>query len=254
MRTMIALTGAVVMVLVAGCDSHGDSSSSAVQNIVDPLPSYASADALGAAVVDRQKSDSTAHLLIKGTINGAPSLPVDGIASLRPERGGTALELSEQAQRPDGKLVAVSLVTVGTDVYLKPPSTTALPANKTWQRITPNNADPFDRQFVPLAAALRTYANPTAMFAIYGPSLVLTSGVEDPVEGTRAVRFDLRVNPPNSSAGPPVSTVQMWLDTKSRVLRIRVVQRTPGLTLDMHYDDWGDRVVVKIPKPATVSG
>jgi hypothetical protein len=104
------------------------------------------------------------------------------------------MQFVEQVQRPGAAPAEVRLVVQPGATLLKPPADVVLAPRKSWLQLGRYTTDPFYRQFLPMAAALRTYADPQAFFAQYSGAVTITKSAEEPIDGTRAVRYDLHAD------------------------------------------------------------
>jgi hypothetical protein len=88
-------------------------------------------------------------------------------------------------------------------VFLRPPADVVLSPRKSWWQLGSRTTDPFYRRFLPMATALRGYADPQAFFAQYGDTITITHAGDDPGDGVRAVRYDLHADVAKAPVGRP---------------------------------------------------
>jgi hypothetical protein len=235
------------------------------------MPKFSSVADLSAAVTTRQQAAKTARVTISGDTDGHPDQQFEGIGVLRSDPGGTSMQFALQVQRPDPTPVEVEvrLVVQPAAIFLRPPDGTALPPRKSWLQLSPKTTDPLYQRFLPIAAALRTSIDLPAFFALYSNATTITNAVDEPIDGTRAVRYDLHINQTNTAA-PPVSAatvqnasataqtgmnLQIWLDEHNSPVRTLITEpaAAPGrYTLDAHYNTWGKPVYIGPPDPLQV--
>jgi hypothetical protein len=240
-----------------------------------PMAKFSSLAQLRDAVTTREKADKTAKMTIGGGVDGQPDQDFNGVGVLSLDEGGTSMQFAEQVQRPGADPAEVRLVVQPSAVFLKPPAGTVMPLRKSWMQLGPTTSDPFYRRFLPMATALRTYADPQAFFGQYGDAINITNSVEEPIDGARAVRYDLHAdvaraaagNQPNPAIGRALRDsltagltgvdLKIWLDEDNRPLRTLIEQPLPGVpgryNLDSHYNSWGKSVYIGAPDPIQVT-
>jgi hypothetical protein len=270
-RRVTALAGLALVGLLAGCAQDKP----VVPAGPPPLAKFSSAGELSTAVLERVKADQTAKMTLTGGVDGQPDQQFYGVGVLRQDEGGTSMQFAEQVQRPGAAASEVRLVVQPDATYLKPPADAVLPPRKSWLQLGRYTTDPFYRRFVPMAAALRAYADPQAFFAQYGGAITIIRSAEEPVDGTRAVRYDLRADPAGAAtnrtrpaieqAGLHPTTAEsltsvnytIWLDESNHPIRTLVDEPVPGVpgpySLDSHYTRWGDPVYISAPEPLQVT-
>ncbi|MDX6585222.1 MAG: hypothetical protein QOI10_4406 [Solirubrobacterales bacterium] len=270
-RRVTALAGLALVGLLAGCAEHKPG----VPAGPPPLAKFSSAGELSTAVMERMKADKTAKMTLTGGVDGQPDQQFYGVGVLHQDEGGTSMQFAEQVQRPGAAASEVRLVVQPDATFLKPPADVVLPPRKSWLQLGRYTTDPFYRRFVPMAAALRAYADPQAFFAQYGGAITITHSAEEPVDGTRAVRYDLRADPASAGANqarPAIEQVALhpttaesltsvnytiWLDENNHPIRTLVDEPIPGTpgpySLDSHYTRWGDPVYIGAPQPLQVT-
>jgi hypothetical protein len=270
-RRVTALAGLALVGLLAGCAEDKPVAPSGPP----PLPKFSSAGELSAAVIERVKADKTAKMTLTGGVDGQPDQQFYGVGVLRQVGGGTSMQVAEEVQRPGAAAAEVRLVVQSDALFLKPAADVVLPPRKSWLQLGRYTTDPFYRRFLPMAAALRAYADPQAFFAQHGGAITITHSADDPIDGTRAVRYDLRADladPGADQAGPAIEQAALqptaagsltsinytiWLDETNHPVRTLIdapITGAPGqYTLDSHYTRWGDPVIIGAPQPLEVT-
>jgi hypothetical protein len=122
-------------------------------------------------------------------------------------------------------------------------------------------------------AALGAYSDPQAFFAQYGGAVTIAKSADEPLDGTRAVRYDPHVDltkvPAAIQANAATEQAQaalhpttaesltslnsIWLDENNHPVRTLVDEAIPGAPgpyrLDSHHTRWGERVYIGTPNP-----
>ena len=271
-RRVIALAGLTLVGLLAGCAQD----TPILPSGPPPLAKFSAAAQLSAAVTERLKADKTAKMTITGGVDGQPDQQFYGVGVLRQDEGGTTMQFAEQIQRPSAAPVEVRLVVQPGATFLKPPADAVLPPRKSWLQLGSYTTDPLYRRFLPMAAALRTYADPQAFFAQYGDAITITKSAEDPIDGTRAVRYNLHADlaetgsATQANAGITQAALHatipdnltsvdytIWIDENNHPIRTLVDEPIPGApgayNLDSHYTRWGEPVYIGLPNPLQVT-
>jgi hypothetical protein len=270
-RRVTALAGLALVGLLAGCAE----TKPVVPAGPPPLARFSSAAELSAAVMERVKADKTAKMTLAGGVDGQPDQQFYGVGVLRQDERGTSMQFAEQVQRPGAVPAEVRLVVQPDATFLKPPADVVLPPRKSWLQLGRYTTDPFYQRFLPMAAALRAYADPQAFFARYGGAITITHSAEEPIDGARAVRYDLRADPAGAGAGQARPAIEqaalhsttaetltsvnytIWLDGNNHPVRTLVDGPIPGApgpySLDSHYTRWGQPVYVSAPQPLQVT-
>lgn len=260
------LSIAVAAGLLAGCASHDK----LPPPPPPPLPMFSTAADLGTAIAAAQKANRTATVTLTGSIEGQPKSDVDGVGVVRLDDEGPSMQVAEQLDRGPGAPGDVDLVILPGTAFLKPPPDIALPPRKTWMQIPPDSRDSFVESFNPLIASLRDSLQPSHLITRYGDAITIVDSAQEPIDGTPAVRYNLRVdltkaaadrsNPASAQAaksavadGQSSLDLTIWIDEKNSLVRTMSHQQEPGnpgrFTLDAHYGDWGKSV--KIAPPPT---
>jgi hypothetical protein len=239
------------------------------------LAQFTSVAQLRESVMTRVRADKTAKMTITGGVDGQPDQAFNGIGVLRLDEGGTSMKFAEQLQRPGADPAQVRMVLQPTAILLKPPADTVLPPRKSWVQLGSRTTDPFYRRFLPMATALRGYADPQAFFAQYGDAITITHTGDDPGDGVRAVRYDLHADlakaPSAAQANAAIEQAvhavpnaaetgvdyKIWLDGDNRPVRTLIDEPIPGApgpyTLDSYYTRWGEPVDIVLPAPIQVT-
>jgi hypothetical protein len=270
-RRVAALTGLALVGLLAGCGQDAP----VVPSGPPALAKFSSAAELSAAVMERVKADKTAKVTLTGGVDGQPDQQFYGIGVLRQDDGGTTMQFEEQVQRPGAVPAEVRLVVQPDATLLRPPADVVLPPRKSWLQLGRYTTDPFYRQFLPMAAALRAYVDPRAFFAQYGDAITIAKSAEEPIDGTRAVRYDLHADiakltsahqtgpATGQAAARPAPAADLtgvdytiWLDENNHPIRTLVDEPIPGTpgqyNLDSSYSRWGQPVYIGPPTPIQV--
>ncbi|HEX4356390.1 MAG TPA: hypothetical protein VH141_02635 [Pseudonocardia sp.] len=258
------LSIAVAAGLLAGCASH----EKLPPPPPPPLPMFSSAADLGTAIGAAQKTARTATVTLTGSIEGQPKSDVDGVGVIRMDDEGPSMQVAEQLDRGPGVPGDVDLVILPSTVYLKPPADIALPPRKTWLQVTPESRDTFVQGFNPLIDSLRDSLQPSEMITRFGDAVSIVDSAQEPIDGTPAVRYDLRIdltkaaadrgNPASAqaaktavTAGQTTQDLKMWVDEKNNLVRTTSSQQTSGtpgvFTLDAHYGEWGKPIKIAPP-------
>jgi hypothetical protein len=147
-----------------------------------------------------------------------------------------------------------------------------LSPRKSWWQLGSRTTDPFYRRFLPMATALRGYADPQAFFAQYGDTITITHAGDDPGDGVRAVRYDLHADVAKAPVGRPSPRrdrasrthrapdrrgLQHLADEDNHPVRTLIHQPIPGApasySLDSYYTRWGQPVDIGLPNPLQVT-
>jgi len=275
-----ALALAVLVVLLAGCGGGPTPAAPAPPTVPAPpaapapLARYATLTELGAATGAQMTADRTAKITVTGGTSGGPAQANStGDGAIRYDPVGPSMQITERVQ-PAGAPTAeeLSLVVLPDQAYVKPPPGAGIPVpqGKSWLRIQPNATDPVSQQLAQLAQSVRANADPTRGFTQFGDAATIVSSTEEPLDGVRAVRYQIRVDVAKAAAQEPdpalkqqlqqtaqsgMSTVEsaLWLDERNRPLRV-LLQQPLGAgqgtyTVDARYRDWGQPVQIG-PPPA----
>jgi hypothetical protein len=234
-----------------------------------PLPRYASVTDLGTAIGNQLKKDKTTKINLVQTMTGGdpqPNANVEQVLDYAP--GGLSVQLDTRAQPPGAPAPLESTTVVLPDqAYVKPPPGFGLPAGKSWIRIPEDSPQPWMQQLIGQVRMVRQSADPTASFTEFGQAAAITESAEDTVNGTRAIRYKVRVDMAKAAEAqsdpalrdrmrsvPSVDTT-LWLDAQNRLLRMLIQQPTGDggtLSLDARYRDWGVPVDIRPPPPDQV--
>jgi hypothetical protein len=259
------LSIAVAAGLLAGCASHDK----LPPPPPPPLQMFSSAADLGTAITAAQKASRSATVTLTGSIEGQPKSDVDGVGVVRMDDDGPSMQVAEQLDRGPGVPGDVDLVILPGTSFLKPPPDIALPPRKTWMQLAPESRDSFVQSFNPLIESLRESLQPGEMITRYGDAVSIVDSAQEPVDGSPAVRYDLRVdlakaaadraNPASAltaktavAAGQATEDLKIWVDERNNLVRTMSSQVTSGtegkFTLDAHYASWGKPVKI-VPPP-----
>ena len=277
--SLSCLALAVLVALLAGCGGRPTPAAPAppappvAPAPPAPLPRYATLTELGAATGAQMTADRTARITVTGGTSGGPvqaNTTGDGAISFDPV--GPSMQITERVQPSGAPAVEeLTLVVLPDQVYVKPPAGAGIPVppGKSWLRIQPNATDPISQQFGQLAQSVRANADPTRGFTQFGDAATIVSSAEEPLDGVRAVRYQIRVDVAKAAAqetdpalkqqlqqtAQNMGTVDsaLWLDERNRPLRV-LLQQPLGAgqgtyTVDARYRDWGQPVQIT-PPPA----
>jgi hypothetical protein len=256
-----------MVVLLAGCGGGGGGGTPDP----GPLPHYDSAAALGAAIAARQRTDRTAKINMTSEVAGQH---ITGNGAIRFEDSGPSLAVTERLHtkgnpKPTSE---IGLVVLADQAFVKPPPGTTgrpLPAGKSWLAVTPGSSDPIAARFAQQAQSMRQSAD-AASLSQYGAAASIANTTDEELDGTPTVRYQVQLNLAKAAelqgnpdvkqslasvvaAGISTVDIAIWLDALDHPLRALVAQNLPGslgrLTVDMHYQDWGQPVGIN-PPPA----
>lgn len=253
--------------LVTGCSGGGAPEAPPPP---PPMPRFATITELGTATGEQMKIEKSAKLTVTGSASGSTT-PVEssvGEGLIRYEATGPSMQLAQKVSQPGQPPTEIVMVVLPDQAYVKPPSTVGLPPGKTWVRIEPTATDPVSQQFNAIIQSVRENADPTQSFTQFGDAATIVESAEEPLDGTRTVRYKIRVdlakaasreqNPQIKQAleetvrsGTPTVDSSLWLDEKSRPLRVSFQQPLPNnqgtYNLEVRYRDWGQPVEINAP-------
>jgi len=268
MRGVAAVSGLVLAGFIAGC-AQGPPAPLAPL----PLAQYSSVAQLRDAVTTRVQADKSARMTISGGPDGQPDQQFYGVGVLSGAQDGTSMQFAEQVQRPGSGPTEVRIVVQPDATFLKPPADVVLPPRKVWLALGAHTTDPFYQRFLPMAATLRAYADPVAFFAQHGEA-TFVGAVGEPVDGVRAVRYDLHAGAVDTAGSRPNPAIEqalrttvvggqsgvdysIWLDEDNHPLRTLIdapaTSGSGGYKLESNYDRWGQPVYVGPPKPDQIT-
>jgi hypothetical protein len=276
-RLLAGVVTALAVALVAGCSgasAPGAAAPAAASDPNAPLPRYATPGELGAAAGGQQKADRTAKITLTGGLTGQTAGAITGDGALRFDDTGPSMQVTQRIQLGAGQPpLELGIVLLPDQAYVRPPGNTGalvLPPGKTWLRIVPNSTDPVTQQLAQMVQTIRDNADPTRAFSQFGDAVTIVRAVEEPLDGVRAMRYDLRVDIAKAAekqTDPKTqqalrNTVQqglttldygLWLDGSNHILRFLLDQPLPQtqgkLTMDARYRDFGQPVQID-PPPA----
>jgi hypothetical protein len=235
-----------------------------------PLRHYTSLADLGSAIEAQQRADRTQKISMTG---GVGPLTLTGQGAIRFDDPGPSVQFSQHVEQngQPGSGQDFAMVVLQNQVYLKPPATLlVLPPGRPWVQVSPNSTDPTIVQLDQLAQNMRQNIDPALAFKKLGDAASLVEAVDDPLDGTPAVRYRIRMDLAKAAqqqsdptvreqlteglqSGITTVDVLTWVDAQDRTLRALVQQPIPGaqgtFTVDVHYQGWGQPVDIS-PPPA----
>ena len=240
-----------VVALVAGCSS--------------PPPASADIGALVAAVSQRQRTDQTARLSLRGEVTGATTtLQFTGEGVIRVLADAVSVKFTQVVTQKGAPPQETGFVVLPGAAYLRlPPPRGQNPSARPWVR-----ADAHDKRL----AALIESVDPTRSLSRYAGATTITASADDIVDGDPAVRYTIVTDLAKAAALQPdpaakaqlnqqvtagLSTVTstLWVDPSDRPVRSAVRQELPGigtLAITGSYRDWGRPVDIEPPPAAQV--
>lgn len=262
-RRCIALV-IVVMAAVAGC-----SAGSTTPDAAPGLPRFYDIAELVAAVAERQRTDQTARLSLRGELIGAATLRFTGEGVLRVTTDEVSVKFTQIVTQKGVAPQETGFVVLPGAVYLRLPPAAGDPEARPWVRVDPSSTDPEAKRLVTTAAAVTESADPTRTLSRYTDATLIADAVDDVIEGDPAVRYTIVVDLARAAAqqSDPVIKAQLeqqvrggltrvtstlWVDGANRPLRTAVRQELPGigtLAITGSYREWGQPVEIS-PPPA----
>lgn len=279
-RALVLLGVLAVVVVLAGCAStitgRAVPAGAAGTASVPAAPAsgahrFASAAELFAASMARERADRTAVVTLRGTITGRAPATVTGDGAVRFDGPGLSMRFHETVSLAGQPLLEVAMVLLPGVAYLKGPGSGS--AGKPWEKITAGGTDPLSQQLGPLLSTLQQSGSPGDTLSRFGDAVRITAATDDTVDGTPAVRYQLRVDVAKAAAAAQDPEVRkalqglaeagstgydaaVWLDQQDRTLKYEQVQPLPdGASSDTvaTVSGWGQPVDISPPPPEQVS-
>lgn len=252
----------VLAAAVAGCTGGSPTA--------DPRPGltrFNDISELVAAVVERQRTDRTARLSLRGELTGAATLRFTGEGVLRVLADEVSVKFTQIVTQKGVAPQETGFVVLPDAVYLRLPPGPDDPATMPWVRVDPQSTDPEAQRLVTMAATVTESADPTRTLSRYTDATLISDAVDDVIEGDPAVRYTIVVDLARAAAqqtDPVVKdqleqqvrsglirvTSTLWVDSANRPLRTAVRQELPGigtLAITGSYRDWGQPVEIVAP-------
>jgi hypothetical protein len=251
-----------VIALVGGCSSAAPAPA--------PGTSY-DIDQLVAAVAQRQRTDQTARLSLRGELIGGSTLQFTGEGVLRVLTDAVSVKFTQIVIQQGVPPQETGFVVLPDATYLRlPPPRGQNPSARPWVRVDPKSTDPAARRLAALATTLTESADPARSLARYTGATAITAATADIIDGDPAVRYTIVTDLAKAAATAPdparkaqlqrqvaaglaTVTSTLWVDPSDRPVRSSVRQELPGIgTLAMtgSYRDWGRAVDIE-PPPAS---
>lgn len=228
---------------------------------------------LVAAVAQRQRTDQTARLSLRGDITGNATLQFTGEGVLRVLTDAVSVQFTQVVTQKGAAPQETSYVVLPDAAYLRlPPPKGQNAAARPWVRVDPTSTDPAAKGLAALATTLTESADPTRTLARYAGATRISGATPDVIDGDPAVRYAIVVDLAKAAAqqtdpamratleqqvrgGLTSVTSTLWLDAQNRPVRSAVRQDLPGigtLTITGSYRDWGRPVEIDAPPAAQV--
>ena len=262
-RHVVALV--LALVAVAGCSST-------------PAPTAAPARFstiadLVAAVAQRQRTDQTARLSLRGDITGNATLQFTGEGVLRVLTNAVSVQFTQVVTQKGAAPQETSYIVLPDAAYLRlPPPKGQTAARQPWVRVDPTSTDPAAKSLAALATTLTESADPTRTLSRYADATQISGATPDTIDGDPAVRYAIVVDLAKAAAqqtdpvlkaqleqqvrgGLSTVTSTLWVDGQNRPVRSAVRQNLPGigtLSITGSYRDWGQPVEIDAPPAAQV--
>lgn len=265
-RARVLATGLAVLlgVLLAGCAADAGATS-------PTLPHHASLAALVDAMAQRQRTDQSARISLRGEIVGGTStIQFTGEGVLRGTGDAVSVKFTQVVTQRGADPQETGFVVLPDAVYLLQPGQQK--AARPWTRVDRASVDPDDRRLLALSATLVDSADPARTLSRYADATSITNAADDVIEGDPAVRYTIVVDLAKAAAQQPDPAVRaqlqqqvragltrltsnLWVDRDSRPVRTVVRQELPDIgTLSImgSYRDWGRPVEIEAPPRAQV--
>jgi hypothetical protein len=265
-RARVLLAGLAVLLLggTAGCSSAADATTV-------HLPRYATLAELVSAMADRQRTEQSARISLRGDITGGASkLQFTGEGVLRGTGNDVSVKFTQVVTQRGADPQETGFVVLPDAVYLLQPGQRK--ASRPWTRVDRTSGDPEDQRLLALSSTLVDSADPARTLSRYADATSITDTADDVIEGDPAVRYTIVVDLAKAAAQQPDPaaraqlqqqvaagltrlTSNLWVDRDSRPVRTVVRQDLPGIgTLSImgSYRDWGRPVDIVAPPRAQV--
>ncbi|MGI5125623.1 hypothetical protein ACQEVB_02295 [Pseudonocardia sp. CA-107938] len=261
MRTLVV---GLAVLLLAGC-------SSAVDAAPVHLPRYGSLSELVNGVAERQRTEQSARISLRGEITGGQStLQFTGEGVLRGSGNDVSVKFTQVVTQRGADPQETGFVVLPDALYLLQPGRQK--AAKPWTKVDRTSTDPDDQRLLALSSTLVDSADPARTLSRYADATSISDTADDVIEGDPAVRYTIVVDLAKAAATQPDAearkqlqqqvaaglttlTSNLWVDRDSRPVRTVVRQDLPGIgTLSImgSYRDWGRPVDIEAPPKAQV--
>lgn len=228
---------------------------------------------LVAAVAQRQRTDQTARLSLRGELAGGATLQFTGEGVLRVLAGAVSVQFTQVVTQKDMAPQETGYIVLPDSSYLRlPPAKGEKAERRPWVRVDPGSTDPAGMRLASLAATLTESADPTRTLSRYAGATQISGATPDVIDGDPAVRYAIVVDLAKAAAQQtdPVMKAQLeqqvraglasvastlWVDAMNRPVRSAVRQNLPGigtLSITGSYRDWGQPVEIDAPPAAQV--
>lgn len=260
------------VVLVAALALAGGCSSGTPVPAAGPARSY-DIGQLVAAVAQRQRTDQTARLSLRGEITGGATLQFTGEGVLRVLADAVSVKFTQVVTQKGDAPQETGFVVLPDVTYLRlPPPAGQNPSSRPWVRVDPRSTDPAAMRLAALAGQLTESADPTRTLARYADATQISGATDDVIDGDPAVRYTIVVDLAKAAAEQPDParraqleqqvkagftrvTSTLWVDAADRPVRSAVRQELPGigtLAITGSYRDWGRPVEISAPPASQV--
>jgi hypothetical protein len=230
-------------------------------------------DQLVAAVAQRQRTDQTARLSLRGELVGAATLQFTGEGVLRVASDAVSVKFTQVVTQKGAPPQETGFVVLPGATYLRlPPPRGQNPSRTPWVKVDPTGTDPVAKQQAALATTLTESADPTRTLARYAGATVITAAVPDVIDGDPSVRYTIVTDLARAAAQQPdpilkgrleqqvraglaTVTSTLWVDPLDHPVRSSVRQVLPGigtLAITGSYRDWGRPVDIGAPPASQV--
>lgn len=265
----------LVLLLVAVAALTGCSVADAAST--NGLPRFYDVRELVAAVAQRQRTDSTAKLSLRGDVTGGTStLSFTGEGELEVLPQTTALKFTQVVTQAGNPPQETGFVVMPDATYLKlpPDPKAAKPGarSRPWVKVDPRSTDPDVKQLAASAATVTQSADPMRAISQYVDATLISDASDDVIDGVPTVRYTIVVDLALAAKAQPDPAIRaqleqqvrggllrvtstLWVDGSFRPVRSEVHQDLPGigvLTITGSYRDWGQQVDIEAPPASQV--
>jgi hypothetical protein len=223
-------------------------------------------------VAQRQRTDQTARLSLRGEVTGTAGLQFTGEGVVRVLDDAVSMQFTEVVTLQGAAPQEVGFILLPDAAYLRPPVPAGQPAPaRPWMRVDRTSTDPVAKRLAALVTTLTDSADPTLSLHRYAATTRIAGAAPDTVDGVPTVRYAIVVDLAKAAAqesdpttkaqlqeqvraGLSVVTSTLWLDALNRPVRSEVRQVLPGGTLSLtgSYRDWGRPVEIDAPPASQV--
>lgn len=255
----------LVVVLAAGCSSTPPPSTAPAH--------FATITDLVTAVAERQRTDRTARLSLRGELTGGATLQFTGEGVLRVLTDAVSVQYTQVVTQKGAAPQETGFIVLPDATYLRlPPARGDKGTARPWVRVDPRSTDPAEMRLAGLAATLTESADPTRTLSRYPGATQITDAAADVIDGDPAVRYTIVVDLAKAAAQQPDParrtqlkqqvragltqvTSTLWVDSANHPVRSAVRQLLPGigtLAITGSYRAWGQPVQIDAPPAAQV--